>query len=120
MFLKSSAMESPNFFLEMAEECEVFCVKLILWSIVAQKGTNILIFYIFEYGAEYGAECSAEYGAEQYFINFNDTIKALSQRNIFSSTKKNRLRKEINRLLSREMSNIYSKITIKKNWRSQN
>ena len=57
-------MESPNFFLEIAEECEVFCVKLILWSIVAQKGTNILIFYIFEYGAEYGAECSAEYGAE--------------------------------------------------------
>ena len=34
----------------------MFCVKLILWSIVAQKGTNILIFYIFEYGAEYGAE----------------------------------------------------------------
>ena len=33
--------------------------KLILWSIVAQKGTNILIFHIFEYGAEYGAECSA-------------------------------------------------------------
>ena len=28
---------------------------------VAQKGTNILIFYIFEYGAEYGAECSAEF-----------------------------------------------------------
>ena len=27
---------------------------------VAQKGTNILIFYIFEYAAEYGAECSAE------------------------------------------------------------
>ena len=56
MCLKSSAMESPNFFLEMAEECEVFCVKLILWSIVAQKGTNILIFYIFEYGAESGAK----------------------------------------------------------------
>ena len=44
----------------MKEECEVFCVKLILWSIVAQKGTNILIFYVFEYGAEYGGECSAE------------------------------------------------------------
>ena len=37
----------------------MFCVKLILWSIVAQKGTNILIFYIFEYGAEYGAESGA-------------------------------------------------------------
>ena len=31
---------------------------------VAQKGTNILIFYIFESGAEYGAECSAESGAK--------------------------------------------------------
>ena len=48
----------------MNEECEVFCVKLILCSIVAQKGTNILIFYIFEHGAEYGAECSAESGAK--------------------------------------------------------
>ena len=35
---------------------------------VAQKGTNILIFYIFESGAEYGAECSAECGAKQYFM----------------------------------------------------
>ena len=42
----------------------MFCVKIFLWSIVAQKGTNILIFYIFEYGAEYGAECSAEFGAK--------------------------------------------------------
>ena len=48
----------------MKEEFKVFCVKLVLWSIVAQKGTNILIFYIFEYGAEYGAECSAESGAK--------------------------------------------------------
>ena len=48
----------------MKEECEVFCVKLILWAMVAQKGTNILIFYIFESGAEYGAECSAESGAK--------------------------------------------------------
>ena len=45
---------------EMNEVCKVSCVKIFLWSIVAQKGTNILIFYIFEYGAEYGAECSAE------------------------------------------------------------
>ena len=48
----------------MKEEFKVFCVKLVLWSIVAQKGTNILIFYIFEYGAEYGAECSAESDAK--------------------------------------------------------
>ena len=44
----------------MKEECKAFCVKLFLWSIVAQKGTNILTFYIFESGAEYRAECSAE------------------------------------------------------------
>ena len=48
----------------MKKECEMFCVKLILCSIVSQKGTNILIFYIFQYGAEYGAECSAESGAK--------------------------------------------------------
>ena len=48
----------------MKEKCEVFSVKLILWSIVAQKGTNILTFYIFESGAEYRAECSAESGAK--------------------------------------------------------
>ena len=36
------------------------CVKIFLWSIVAQKGTNILIFYILKYGAE----CSAESGAK--------------------------------------------------------
>ena len=53
-----------TFFMEMKDECELFCVKLILWSIVPQKGTNILIFHIFEYGAEYGAECSAESGAK--------------------------------------------------------
>ena len=35
-------------------------VKIFLWSIVAQEGNNILIFYIFEYGAE----CSAESGAK--------------------------------------------------------
>ena len=42
----------------------MFCVKLVLWSIVAQIGTNTLIFNIFESGAEYGAECSAESGAK--------------------------------------------------------
>ena len=51
-------------FLEMKEECEMFCVKLILRLIVPQKGTNILIFYFFKYGAEYGAECSGESGAK--------------------------------------------------------
>ena len=30
-------------------------------GIVAQKGTNILIFYIFKYGADYG---SAEFGVK--------------------------------------------------------
>ena len=48
----------------MKEECNVFCVKLVVWLIVAQKSTNILTFYIFEYGAEYGAECSAGYGSK--------------------------------------------------------
>ena len=53
---KSICDGKHNFFLEMKDECGVFCVKLILWSTVAQKGTNILIFYIFEYGAECGAK----------------------------------------------------------------
>ena len=39
---------------------KVSCVKIFLWSVVAQEGTNILIFYIFGYGAE----CSAESGAK--------------------------------------------------------
>ena len=63
MFLKASAMESAIFF-EIKEVCKVSCAKIFLWSIVAQKGTNILIFYIFEYGAEYGGEYSAESGAK--------------------------------------------------------
>ena len=50
--------------LEMKEECKMVCVKLIFWSIVPRKGTNILIFYIFEYGAEYGAKFSGESGAK--------------------------------------------------------
>ena len=61
---KSICDGEHTFFLEIKEECDVICVKFILWLIVAQKGTNILIFYIFEYGAEYGAECSAESGAK--------------------------------------------------------
>ena len=47
-------------FLEMKEEGKVFCVKLVLWSILSRKGTNMLIFDIFEYGAEYGLESGAK------------------------------------------------------------
>ena len=61
---KSICDGEHNSFLEMKEECKKFCVKLVLWSKVAQKGTKILIFCIFESGAEYGAECSAESGAK--------------------------------------------------------
>ena len=61
---KSICDGEHKFFLEMKEQCKVFCVKLVLWSVFAQIGTNILIFYIFEFGAEYGAECSAESGAK--------------------------------------------------------
>ena len=32
-----------------------------MWSIVAQKGTDIIVFDIFEYGAEYCAESGAKY-----------------------------------------------------------
>ena len=39
----------------------------------------------------------------------------------FTSIKElNRLRKEISSLLSKEMSNVYLKVTTGKNWRSQN
>ena len=61
---KSICDGEHKLFLEMKEECEVFCIKLIFCSIVAQKGANILIFYIFECGTEYGAECSAESGVK--------------------------------------------------------
>ena len=41
--------------------------------------------------------------------------------NVFNSIKEiNRLRKEVNRLLSKGMPNIYLKVIIEKNWRSQN
>ena len=51
-------------FFEMKEECTVFCSKLVVWSKVAHKVNNILIFYIFKYSAG----CSAESGAKQYFM----------------------------------------------------
>ena len=47
--------ERKHFF-ELKEECEVSCVKIIARSIVAQEGTNTLVFYIFEYVAKYGAK----------------------------------------------------------------
>ena len=43
MFIKASAMKSTIFFLEIKEECKEFCVELVLGSIVAQIGTNILM-----------------------------------------------------------------------------
>ena len=58
MFLKASAMESVNSFLNEGG------VQLVEWSVVAQKGANILIFHVFEYGAEYGAECSSKPGTK--------------------------------------------------------
>ena len=61
---KSICEGEDNCFLEMKEECKVVCVKLVLLSKVAQKGTNILIFYIFESGAEYDTENSAKSGAK--------------------------------------------------------
>ena len=61
---KSICDGEHKLFLEMKEQCKVFWVKLVLWSVFAQIGTNILIFYIFEFGAEYGAECSVESGAK--------------------------------------------------------
>ena len=40
---------------------------------------------------------------------------------VFNPVKEiNRLRKEINRLLIQGMSNIYLKVTVEKNWSSQN
>ena len=52
-------MESANLF-EMKERYTISSVKVIMWSVVVNKVTNTLIFYIFEHGAEYGAN--------QYFI----------------------------------------------------
>ena len=60
MILKASPKKSANFLFEMKEGCKVFCLKLTVWSVVVQEATDILIFYIFEYGEEYGASCSAK------------------------------------------------------------
>ena len=48
----------------MKEECKVSCVKIFVWSIVFNEGTNTRRFFFFEFGAEYGAECSAESGSK--------------------------------------------------------
>ena len=69
--MSKSLCDGERIFFEMSKECKVSCLKLVAWSIVAQKSTNVLIFYIFEYGAEFYAECSAESGAKYYFININ-------------------------------------------------
>ena len=60
-----------KFSFEMKEESEVSCAKFILQSIGTQKGTNIVIYDIFEYGAESGAECT---GVKQYFIDYRSGI----------------------------------------------
>ena len=39
-------------------------VKLVVWSTSAQKGTNIVVFYHFEYGVEYGGEYNVESAAK--------------------------------------------------------
>ena len=47
--------------------------------------------------------------------------RLLNKKNVFNSIKEiNRLKKEINRLSDNVMSNIYLKVTIEKNRRSQN
>ena len=46
----------------------MICVKIIPRLVVAQEGTNTLIFYVFEYDAENGTEYSAESDAKQYFV----------------------------------------------------
>ena len=55
------------------------------------------------------------------FFNSVKVIKVIKYRNVFNSVKEiNILRKEINRLLSKWMSNTHLKVTIGKNWRSHN
>ena len=55
-----------------------------------------------------------------YFI-FYKLTSVCFQWTFFSSIKEvNRLLKETNRLLSKELSNIYLRVTIEKKWRTQN
>ena len=62
-FLKLLWWRAQRFF-QMKEASRLSCVKIIVWSVVVQEGTNTAVSYIFEYGAEYGAECSVESGAK--------------------------------------------------------
>ena len=50
-------------------------------------------------------------------INSN---KEINKKVIYSNKEINRLRKDVNRLLNKGISNIYLKITIEKNWCSKN
>ena len=68
-------MESSNCFFKMKKECKVSCVKLFMWAIVAQKGTDIIISFIFEHGAEYGTEHSAKSGTKQYLIKISQLFE---------------------------------------------
>ena len=65
---KNMCHEERKIFFEMKKGHKVSCVKKMSWSIVVKESINILIFYIFEYGAEYGTECSAESSTKQHFI----------------------------------------------------
>ena len=55
---------TAQFFFEMETECKMSRVKLVVWSTSAQKGTNIVVFYHFEYGVEYGGEYNVESAAK--------------------------------------------------------
>ena len=56
--------EERKCFFEMKTGYKASCLKIMVWSIVVKENTNVLTFYIFEYGVAYGAECSAEFGAK--------------------------------------------------------
>ena len=59
----------------MKKGFKFFCVKINVWLTVVKKGTNTLIFHIFESGTEYGAECSMNLVLNSIFITvFSYTI----------------------------------------------
>ena len=45
---------------EMKKGCKVSYVKIIGWLMVVKECINILIFYVFKYGAECGTESNAK------------------------------------------------------------
>ena len=64
-----------------------------------------------------GEDCSHFHKLNLHLCFFNGWFWWM----FFNSIKeKNRLRKEINRLISKGMPNVYLKVTIEKSWRSQN